>query len=305
MTSQGLAGSRWAGSHVAIVTPFGDDGAIDWPAWSRLLDFHLAAGTTGIVVGGTTGESPVLADTELRELVARAHEQVGDRMKLIVGAGTSSTATTVERARAFSALPGVDALLVVTPAYNRPPQEGMYRHFEAAAAASSVPVILYNVPSRTAVDLLPQTVARLAQLPGVAGIKEAVASMQRVRELVALCPPGFALLSGDDATCREALALGACGVISVTANVAPAQMSQMVQAGLAGDAPRAAEIDGRMAALHQCLFVEANPIPVKWALERMGLARGGLRLPLTGLSPAHHVTVEQALARAGIALSAA
>lgn len=310
MTSQGLAGSGTtgrglAGSHVAIVTPFGDGGEIDWPAWGRLLDFHLAAGTAGIVIGGTTGESPVLSDQEIRELLARAREQVAGRMHLIVGAGTSSTASTVERARAFSALPGVDALLVVTPAYNRPPQEGLYRHFEAAATASSVPVVLYNVPSRTAVDLLPETVARLARVPGIAGLKEAVPTMQRVRELVAMCPPDFALLSGDDATSREAIGLGACGVISVTANVAPAPMAQMVQAALAGEAGRAADIDGRLAGLHQSLFVEANPIPVKWALERMGLIRGRLRLPLTALSAAHHATVEQALARAGIALAAA
>lgn len=305
MTSEGHAGAILPGSHVAIVTPFGDDDAIDWPAWSRLLDFHLAAGTAGVVIGGTTGESPVLTEAEVRELVARAREQVSGRMKLIVGAGTSSTATTVERARAFSALAGVDALLVVTPAYNRPSQEGLYRHFEAAASASTVPVILYNVPSRTAVDLLPETVARLAKLPGIIGTKEAVASMQRVRELVAVCPPGFALLSGDDATCREAISLGACGTISVTANVAPALMSQMIQAALAGDAARAAEIDSRLAGLHQWLFVEANPIPVKWALERMGLIRGRLRLPLTPLSSAHHMSVEQALARAGIVTAAA
>jgi 4-hydroxy-tetrahydrodipicolinate synthase len=304
MTSEGLAGAIPPGSHVAIVTPFGDDGAIDWPAWSRLLDFHLAAGTAGIVIGGTTGESPVLSETEVCDLVARARTHIAGRMKLIVGAGTSSTATTVERAHAFSSLPGVDALLVVTPAYNRPSQEGLYRHFEAAAAASSVPVVLYNVPSRTAVDLLPETVARLAQLPGIIGIKEAVASMQRVRELMALCPAGFALLSGDDATCREAISLGACGVISVTANVAPAMMSQMVQAARAGDAARAAEIDSGLAGLHQWLFIEANPIPVKWLLERMGLIRGRLRLPLTPLSPVHHAAVEQALARAGIAAAA-
>ncbi|MDR2214727.1 MAG: 4-hydroxy-tetrahydrodipicolinate synthase [Nevskiaceae bacterium] len=305
MISQSLAGSGLAGSHVAIVTPFCDDGSVDWPAWGRLLDFHLAAGTTGIIVGGTTGESPVLLESELRELVARAAAQVGGRIKLIVGAGTSSTASTVERARAFSALPGVDALLIVTPAYNRPPQEGLYRHFEAAAAASAVPVILYNVPSRTAVDMLPETVARLARVPGIIGLKEAVASMQRVRDLLALCPADFALLSGDDGTCREAIALGACGVISVTANIAPAAMSQMVQAALAGQAERAAEIDTSLSGLHRAQSVETNPIPAKWALHRMGLIRGALRLPLTGLSAAHHVTVEQALALAGISLAAA
>jgi 4-hydroxy-tetrahydrodipicolinate synthase len=287
------------------VTPFGEDGAVDWPAWSRLLDLHLSAGTAGIVIGGTTGESPVLTESELRELVARAHAQVAGRIKLIVGAGNSSTASTVERARAFSALPGVDALLVVTPAYNRPPQEGLYRHFVAVAAASSVPLILYNVPSRTAVDLLPETVARLVKVPGIIALKEAVGSMQRIRELAAVCPPGFTLLSGDDATCREAMAQGAQGVISVTANVAPLLMNQMVQAMLAGDTLKAADIDARLAGLHKGQSVQTNPIPVKWALARMGLIRSHLRLPLTELPAAHHATMEQALAGAGITLAAA
>jgi len=294
----------FAGTHVAIVTPFRDDGEVDWQAWSRLLDLHLAAGTDGVVVGGTTGESPVLSEAELRELIARAREQLAGRMKLIVGVGTSSTATTVERARLHSQ-PGVDALLVVTPAYNRPTQEGLFRHYEAVAGAASAPVILYNVPSRTCVDLLPETVARLTRVPGIVAIKEAVASMTRVRELAALCPPSFTLLSGDDASCREALGFGVTGVISVTANVAPALMARMVRAAVAGDGAQAAEADGRLVGLHQGLFVEANPIPVKWALERMGLIRGRLRLPLTPLSPRQHAAVEQALRQAGIAPAAA
>ena len=225
-------------------------------------------------------------------------------MKLIVGCGNNSTADTVARVRHYSQ-PGIDALLLVTPAYNRPPQEGLYRHYEAAAAAATVPVLLYNVPTRTAVDLLPETVARLAQLPGIVGLKEAVPSMSRVRELVALCPPQFQLLSGDDATCRENLALGLTGVISVTANVAPALMAQMVKAARAGEASRAADLDRQLAGLHQNLFLESNPIPLKWALERMGLIRGRLRLPLTSLAPPHHAAVEQALQQAGIRLAAA
>jgi len=293
-----------SGTHVAIVTPFRDDGEIDWQAWSRLLDWHASSGTAGVVVGGTTGESPTISETELTELTRRAREQVGSRMQIVVGCGTNSTAGTVERVRHYCAQ-GVDGLLIVTPAYNRPPQEGLYRHFEAAAQASSVPVILYNVPSRTAVDLLPETVARLAHHPRIAGIKEAVASMQRVRELVSQCPAGFGILSGDDATSREAIRCGATGVISVTGNVAPALMSQMVAAAISRDEPRAAELDGRLAGLHQSLFVEANPIPVKWALERMGLMRGRLRLPLTPLAQRHHAAVEAALAQAGIALAAA
>jgi 4-hydroxy-tetrahydrodipicolinate synthase len=298
MTSAGFTGS-----HIAIVTPFRDDGDIDWQAWSRLIELHLASGTDGLVVGGTTGESPTLTEPELHELVARALAQAAGRMQIVVGAGTSSTTTTVERVRDFSAR-GVDGLLLATPAYNRPPQEGLYRHFEAAAAAASVPVILYNVPGRTAVDLLPETVARLAKLPRIVAIKEAVASMTRVRELAAACPPGFGILSGDDATAREAIRNGACGVISVTGNVAPALMSQMVAAARAGDDALAARLDAQLAGLHQALFVEANPIPVKWALEQMGLMRGRLRLPLTPLAHRFHETVEQALRQAGISPAA-
>jgi 4-hydroxy-tetrahydrodipicolinate synthase len=299
-----MSPQAFSGTHVAIVTPFRDDGEIDWQAWSRLIDWHATSGTAGIVVGGTTGESPTISEQELVELTRRAREQAASRMQIIVGCGTNSTAHTVERVRLYSAL-SVDALLLVTPAYNRPSQEGLFRHFEAAVHAATVPVILYNVPARTAVDMLPDTVARLARLPRVVAIKEAVASMQRVRELKAQCPPGFCVLSGDDATTRDAVRHGAAGSISVTANVAPALMSQMVGAALAHDEQRAAELDARLAGLHQSLFLEANPIPVKWALERMGLARGRLRLPLTPLAQRHHEALEAALALAGISLAAA
>lgn len=299
-----MSSSAFTGTHVAIVTPFRDDGEIDWQAWSRLLDWHLASGTTGVVVGGTTGESPTISEEELLELTRRAREQVAGRMQIIVGCGTNSTATTVERVRLYSGQ-GVDGLLLVTPAYNRPSQEGLFRHYEAAAQAAGAPVILYNVPSRTAVDMLPETVARLARLPRVVAIKEAVASMPRIRELAAQCPAGFGILSGDDATVREAIRHGAHGVISVTSNVAPALMSQMIAAALAHEDARAAELDARLAGLHQALFLEANPIPAKWALERMGMTRGRLRLPLTPLAQRHHAAVEAALAQAGVALAAA
>jgi 4-hydroxy-tetrahydrodipicolinate synthase len=299
-----MSQQAFAGTHVAIVTPFRDDGEIDWSAWSRLIDWHAASGTDGIVVGGTTGESPTLSEVELLELTRRAQAQAAGRLQIIVGCGTSSTAATVERVRQYSG-EGADGLLLVTPAYNRPPQEGLYRHFEAAAQAAGVPVILYNVPARTAVDLLPDTVARLARLPRIVAIKEAVPHMGRIRELRDVCPPGFGILSGDDATTREAIGNGAGGVISVTANVAPGTMSQMVAAALAGNAVHAAELDAHLAGLHQNLFLEANPIPVKWALERMGLIRGRLRLPLVSLSPRHHAAVEAALDTAGIALAAA
>jgi 4-hydroxy-tetrahydrodipicolinate synthase len=290
--------------HVAIVTPFRDDGEIDWGVWSRLLDWQVASGIRGIVVGGTTGESPTLTDAELIELTRRAKAQLGGRAQIIVGCGNNSTAATVERVRTFSA-EAVDGLLLATPAYNKPMQEGLYRHYEAAAAAAAVPLILYNVPSRTAVDLHPETVARLARLPRIVAIKEALADMSRIDALRAQCPPGFGILSGDDATAREAVRRGAHGVISVTANVAPALMSQMIAAVRSGDAARAAEIDAHLAGLHEHLFVETNPIPVKWALERMGLMRGRLRLPLTPLSARHGATVEAALARAGVPLAAA
>ncbi len=289
----------FTGSHVAIVTPFRDDGEIDWSAWSRLIDWHVSSGTNGIVIGGTTGESPTITEEELLELTRRARAQAAGGLQLIVGCGTNSTATTVERVRLYSE-EGVAGLLLVTPAYNRPPQEGLYRHYEAAAQAAGVPIILYNVPSRTAVDLLPETVARLARLPRIVAIKEAVAQMSRIRELRAVCPPGFGVLSGDDATAREAIVNGADGVISVTANIAPEAMSQMVAQQRAGDAGRAMDTDARLARLHQDLFLETNPIPAKWALERMGLIRGRLRLPLTPLAQRYHAALDAALVAAGI-----
>jgi len=294
----------FAGTHVAIVTPFRDDGGIDWAAWTRLLDWHAASGTQGVVIGGTTGESPTLTGAELLELWRRARAQVGGRVQLIVGAGSNNTADTVERVRAFSA-EGVDGLLLATPAYNKPTQEGLFQHYSAAAAAAQVPLILYNVPSRTAVDMLPETVARLARLPRIVAIKEAVADSARIDALVAQCPPDFGILSGDDATARVAIQHGAHGVISVTSNVSPALMSQMVAAARAGDFARAAELDARLSALHEKLFVETNPIPVKWALERMGMLHGALRLPLTPLSQRHFATVEAALSQAGVPLAVA
>ena len=288
----------FSGSLVALVTPMRPDGALDLEAWMRLLDFHLANGTRGIVVGGTSGESATLREVELRELALRACERVRGRLAVIVGAGTGSSATTVERIRGLAELP-IGAFLLVTPAYNRPTQEGLYQHFAAAAAASAKPILLYNVPSRTAVDLKPATVARLSHVARIAGVKEALPEMSRVRELVAAVAGDFVVLSGDDATAREAIACGARGVISVTANVAPRAMSEMVAAALAGDATKARALDAPLAGLHRDLFVETNPIPVKWALTEMGLIGSGLRLPLTPLSQAHHATVRAAARAAG------
>jgi 4-hydroxy-tetrahydrodipicolinate synthase len=284
----------FSGSLVAIVTPMHPDGASDWAAWERLLALHLAAGTSGIVVGGTTGESATLTDEELLALLERARPRLAGRAALIVGAGSSSTAVSVERARRLS-VAGVDGLLVVTPAYNRPTQEGLFRHFEAVAAASSVPLVLYNVPSRTAVDMLPSTVSRLAKLPGIVAVKEAVASMERVRDLVAQTPKDFVVLSGDDATAASAIAHGARGVISVTANVVPQAMAGMIATALRGDREGAARLDAPLRALHEALFVEGNPIPLKWAMAERGLIGGALRLPLTELSEGLRPRVRAAL----------
>ncbi|HUI62139.1 MAG TPA: 4-hydroxy-tetrahydrodipicolinate synthase [Steroidobacteraceae bacterium] len=289
----------FSGSLVAIVTPMRPEGAVDFEAWRRLIELHLASGTSGIVVGGTTGESATLSDAELWELTERACAQVRRKIQIIAGAGTSSTAATVERARRLSELP-IDGLLVVTPAYNRPTQEGLYQHFAAVARATRAPVILYNVPSRTAVDMLPATVQRLAQLPGIVGVKEAVADLERVQELVALCPGEFDILSGDDLTARRSILAGAKGLISVTANVAPRAVSDMVAAAMRGDADAAERLDAPIIALHRDLFIEANPIPAKWALARMGIIQSGIRLPLTELSPAYQPAVLAALSTAGV-----
>lgn len=286
-----------SGSLVAMVTPMRGDGAIDHTAWDRLIDWHLESGTAGLVVGGTTGESATVTDAELWDLTERACERVRRRMAVVVGVGSSSTAICAERARRFSQLP-VTGLLVVTPAYNRPTQEGLYRHFAAVAEASSKPVILYNVPSRTAVDMLPATVGRLSQLERISAVKEAVPGPERVRELLATCRQGFVVLSGDDATAREAILAGARGVISVTANVAPGAMAAMVAAAMRGDGESAARQDSALAALHRDLFLEANPIPVKWALAQAGRIERGVRLPLTELSAGHRPAVLAALRQA-------
>jgi len=284
----------FSGSLVAIVTPMHADGGIDWPAWERLLTLHLETGTSGILVGGTTGESATISDAELMALVEHARPRLNGRAALLAGAGTSSTATTLERARRLSAA-GIDGLVVVTPAYNKPTQEGLYRHFEAVAAAASVPVVLYNVPSRTAVDLLPSTVARLSKLSRVVAVKEAVASMERVRELVATTGSHFTVLSGDDATAAQAMLNGARGVISVTANVMPKAMADLSAAAIRGDHAAVERLDAPLRALHEALFLEPNPIPVKWALSDQGLIEPGVRLPLTELSEPLRPRVRAAL----------
>jgi 4-hydroxy-tetrahydrodipicolinate synthase len=291
----------FSGSMVAIVTPMTAEGDLDWPAWETLLDFHMREGSDGIVVAGTTGEAPALSLDEIEELTRRAVKRCRGRLRIIVGAGTNSTESTIARTRSLSRL-GVDAVMLVTPYYNKPPQEGLYRHFAAAADASATPVILYNVPSRTAVDLLPSTVARLARHPRIVAIKEAVASLTRAREILSACPSEFSLLSGDDASALGFLSAGARGVISVTANVAPRRMHEACKAALAGDLSAATAIDASLQALHKDLFVEANPIPVKWAVARMGLMGNAIRPPLVELSPPHQESVLRAMRAAGVSL---
>ena len=289
----------FSGSMVAIVTPMTAEGSLDWAAWDRLLDFHVQEGTDGIVVAGTTGESPALNMEEIEELTRRAVARCRGKTKVIVGSGTHSTATTVTRTRTLSRL-GVDAVMLVTPYYNKPPQEGLYRHFMAGADASEVPVILYNVPGRTAVDMVPSTVARLARNPQIVAVKEATGSLIRGREMLTVCPPEFALLSGDDATTIDLMSLGARGVISVTANVAPRRMHEACEAALRGDFVKARALDATLQALHKDLFIEASPIPVKWAVARMGLIGHTLRLPLVEMSVAHQDVVLRAMQAAGI-----
>lgn len=291
----------FSGSLVAIVTPMTADGSLDWAAWERLLDFHVQERTDGIVVAGTTGESPALGLDEIAELTRRAVDRCRGSLPVIVGTGTNSTAETVARTKHLSRL-GVDGVMVVTPYYNKPPQEGLFRHFSAAAAASAVPVILYNVPGRTAVDLLPVTVGRLARNPQIVALKDATTSVERARQLLDACPPGFSVLSGDDASAIEWIGAGAKGVISVSANVAPGRMHAACAAALAGDAAGARAIDGTLSLLHRDLFVEANPIPVKWAVARMGLIGPTIRLPLVELSGAHQETVLRAMRAAGVSI---
>ncbi|HEX3846160.1 MAG TPA: 4-hydroxy-tetrahydrodipicolinate synthase [Steroidobacteraceae bacterium] len=289
------------GSMVAIVTPMAADGGIDWPAWDRLLDFHLREGTQGIVVAGTTGESPTLSTDEVEALAARAVARCRGRIAVIAGAGTNSTASTVARTRSLSKL-GVDAVMLVTPYYNKPTQEGLYRHFSAAADASEAPIIVYNVPGRTAVDLQPATIGRLARHGRIKSVKDATGSVSRARETLGLVPADFTLLSGDDATAVEVMCAGAHGVISVTANVAPRRMRDACDAAVSGDHARARAIDETLRSLHGDLFVESSPIPVKWAVARMGLIGNAIRLPLVELSAAHQDAVLRAMRAAGVTL---
>jgi 4-hydroxy-tetrahydrodipicolinate synthase len=287
------------GSLVAIVTPMQEDGALDIDALRSLIDFHIEAGTDGIVIVGTTGESPTVSFDEHCLLIKTAVEHTAGRVPVIAGTGANATSEAIELTTEARAL-GADACLLVTPYYNKPPQEGLYQHYKAVAEAVDIPQILYNVPGRTACDISNETVLRLSQIPNIVGIKDATGNMERCSDLIARAPENFAVYSGDDASCMSLMLMGGRGVISVTANVAPRLMHEMCMAAMAGDAIKARGINQRLLALHQKLFVEANPIPVKWVLQQMGMIRSGIRLPLVPLSSTHHDALRLAMHNAGI-----
>jgi 4-hydroxy-tetrahydrodipicolinate synthase len=287
------------GSIVAIVTPMHEDGSLDLASYRKLIDWHIAEGTAAIVAVGTTGESPTVDVDEHHELIRVAVEQCAGRVPVIAGAGGNSTREAVELTR-FSASVGAAATLQVVPYYNRPTQEGMYRHFRAVAEAVDLPQILYNVPGRTVADLSNDTIVRLAQVPGIVGLKDATGDMPRAAELLARLPSSFAVYSGNDDSALALMAVGGHGVISVTANVAPGPMARLCAAALAGDFATARAINRALIPLHMKLFVEANPIPVKWALAEMGRMPAGIRLPLTPLSAGLQPVVRQALQASGV-----
>ena len=292
------------GSIVAIVTPMHEDGSLDLAAFRALIDFHVEQGTNGIVVVGTTGESPTVDVAEHELLIAEAVKHAAGRIPVIAGTGANSTKEAIELA-AFSKKAGADASLTVVPYYNKPTQEGLYQHFKAIAEAVDMPHILYNVPGRTVADMNNDTVLRLAQIANIVGIKDATGNIERGSDLLQRAAllkrtnGDFAVYSGDDASTLALMLLGAHGTISVTANVAPRLMSEMCAAALNGEVARAREINFRLLGLHRNLFVEANPIPVKWAVARMGKIKNALRLPLTPLSQSAHATVEAAMRQAG------
>jgi 4-hydroxy-tetrahydrodipicolinate synthase len=288
------------GSIPALVTPMHDDGSVDYPTLRKLIDWHIAEGTDCIGVVGTTGESPTVSVDEHCEIIRVAVEQAKGRVPIMAGCGANSTAEAIELAR-FAKKVGADCQLQVVPYYNKPTQEGQYRHFKAIAeAVGDLPIILYNVPGRTVADMAHDTVLRLAQVPGIVGIKEATGNIERAQWLIRDVPKGFAVYSGDDPTAVALMLCGGQGNISVTANVAPRLMHELCVAAIAGDVKRAMEIQFRLMPVHKHLFVEANPIPVKWAMARMGLCGRALRLPMTELSAANEPVVEAALRASGL-----
>lgn len=285
----------FSGSHVALITPMFEDGQVDYPSLKRLLDYQLDNGTDGLIIMGTTGEAATIDFAEQLIVLQFVIDQVQGRCQIIAGNGSNSTAEAVEKTKALDKM-AIDGFLTVTPYYNKPTQKGMLAHFSAVAAATDKPVLLYNVPGRTGVDLLPATVAELAKISNITGIKEATGSLARLRDIQALVGPDFALLSGDDASACDFLLQGGHGVISVTTNVAPKAMALMIRAARAGDSATAKNVDSTLQPLHRDLFIESNPIPAKWALLRLGLITSDFaRLPLTQLEPIHQPVIEQAL----------
>ena len=295
-----LPSAPLTGSTVALVTPMHEDGSVDYPTLRKLIDWHVAEGTDCIGVVGTTGESPSVTVDEHCEIIRVAVEQAKGRVPIMAGCGANSTAEAIELAK-FAKKVGADSQLQVVPYYNKPTQEGQYQHFKAIAeAVGDLPMVLYNVPGRSVADMLHDTVLRLAQVPGIVGIKEATGNIERAQWLIRDVPKGFAVYSGDDPTAVALMLCGGQGNISVTANVAPRLMHELCVAAIAGDVKKAMEIQFKLMPVHKQLFVEANPIPVKWAAARMGLCGGTLRLPMTPLSKANEPVVEQALKSAGL-----
>lgn len=287
------------GSIVALVTPMFEDGSLDRDSLRRLIDWHIAEGTDAIVIVGTTGESATVSPEEHCELVKLAVDHIGGRIPVIAGTGGNSTAEAIALTRHAKEV-GADASLQVVPYYNRPTQEGMYRHFRKIAESVDLPIILYNVPGRTVADMANETVARLAPIENIVGIKDATGNIGRGIELLKMVDKSFAVYSGDDPTAMTLMFCGGAGNISVTANVAPRAMHELCEAAMAGDIARALEINNRVLGLHGKLFVEPNPVPVKWALAEMGKMPAGLRLPLAPLSAQYHETVRAALVEAGV-----
>ena len=287
------------GSIVAIVTPMQDDGSVDYPALRRLIDWHIAEGTDCIGVVGTTGESPVVSVEEHCEIIRVAVEQAAGRVPIMAGTGANATREAIELSR-FAKKAGADCTLSVVPYYNKPSQEGIYQHFKAIAEAADIPMVLYNVPGRTVADMLPETVLRLAAVPGIVGIKEATGNIERAAWLIKQAPKGFSIYSGDDATAVALMLLGGHGNVSVTANVAPRLMHELCRHALAGEVREATALHMRLLPLHKHLFCEPSPAPAKWALSRLGHCGEALRLPIVPLSAAGRTLVEQALRDAGL-----
>lgn len=286
------------GSMVALVTPMHADNSLDWDNLHKLVDWHLEQGTHAIVAVGTTGESATLNVEEHLAVIKKIVDQVNGRIPVIAGTGANSTSEAVELTQAAKNA-GADACLLVTPYYNKPTQEGLFLHHQFVAKAVAIPQYLYNVPGRTGVDMKPETALRLAKVPNIVGIKEATGDLERARLLIQQAPEGFAIISGDDATAVDLILLGGKGDISVTANVVPAAIARMCELALAGEAEAARAINKRLLPLHDAMFVESNPIPVKWAVEQLGLIQAGIRLPLTRLSEQYHQQVKTAMQEAG------